>query len=55
MTTFEKLENWALYTNDISGLRNTFIEVIANNQVNEEDIYLDHKKSIDKTNEKDLL
>ena len=55
MTTFEKLENWALHTNDISELRNAFIEVIANNKVNEIDIYNDHKKSIDKTNEKDLI
>lgn len=51
MTTFEKLENWALHTNDISELRNAFIEVIANNRVNEIDIYNDHKKSIDKTME----
>lgn len=54
MTTFEKLENWALHTKDIESLRNAFIEVIANNKVNLADVYNDHKKSIDKTNAKDL-
>lgn len=55
MTTFEKLENWAENTNDIAELRNAFIEVISNNKVNEIDVYNDHKKSIDKTNAKDLI
>lgn len=55
MTTFEKLENWALYTEDVAELRNAFIEVIANNKVDLEDVYFVHKKSIDKTNAKDLL
>lgn len=54
MTTFEKLVKWALHTNDIDELRSAFIEVIANNKVNHEDVYNDHKRSVEKTNTKDL-
>lgn len=54
MTTFEKLENWAENTKDISELRNAFIELMANNVVNLENVYNDHKKSVDRTNAKDL-
>lgn len=49
-----KLVHWAENTNDINELKDAFIEIITNNDVNLLDFYNDHKKSIDETNTKDL-
>lgn len=48
MTPFEKIENFANHTNDIDTLRDMLIEVISNNNVNIDALYLDHKKQINK-------
>ena len=53
MTTYEKLELWAENTNEINFLRDAFIEVISNNKVNLDEVYNDHKSSIEREVSKD--
>lgn len=53
MALFSKIESWAESTNDIEELRNAFIEVISNNNVDLEGLYRDHKTSIDRDFQRD--
>ena len=45
---FSKIEIWVENSTNIDELKNALIETISNNNVNLEEIYNIHKKSIDK-------
>lgn len=54
MTTFEKIELWTETKATKTELIDTVIELINNNEVNLDALYLDHKNSIDKAVNSDL-
>ena len=45
---YNKLEIWIENSKDVDEIRNAFIEVISNNEIDFRCLYSDHKESIEK-------